>query len=99
MHTLRNEHRAEKWEYEDVSDDESMMGMNNYIAMNVGPGTAASPRQGLPLHAVPLTPQPVNTSILVPSAPKNYDFTNEDTWKNIQAPMQNTILDTLLEMF
>src|SRR5882724_5591917 len=102
MRTMRNERRAEKREYdENVSGDKSIMGMDDYLAMTTVPGMTASPGQGLPLRAVmPPHPSPtINTTMPVPSNPKKIAFTDEDTCKNVQAPMQNTIPNALLEMF
>jgi len=100
MYTIRNEHRAEKWEYdENVSSDESIMGMDDYLAMTMEPGIAASLGQGISLHAVTPLPPDVDPMMSVPLTPNKYAFTDKDTRKNVQAPMQNTIPDALLEIF
>jgi len=75
--------------------------MDDYLAMTTVHGMTASPGQGLPLRAV-TPPPPPQTSILQRQSlriPKKFAFTDEDACKNVQAPMQNTIPDVLLEMF
>jgi len=58
-------------------------------------------RPCLDLWDSPLTPVvlPVDTSKSLLVTPCKYAFTDEDASKNVQAPMQNTIPDALLEMF
>ena len=69
-HTIRNEQRDEKWEHEEnVSDDKTIMGIEDYIAMTVAPGRAASPSQGLPPKVVSPIPQLINLMTMVPSTP------------------------------
>ena len=96
--TIRNEQRTEKQDHEgNVSDDKTIMGMEDYIAMTVPPGRVVSPGQDLPLQVV--TPITQHLMTTLPSIPHKYIFMDEDAQKNDQVPMQNTILDALLEMF
>jgi len=43
--------------------------------------------------------QLVDLTTMVPLTPRKYAFMDEDAGKNVQAPMQNTIPNALLEMF
>jgi len=98
--SVRNEQRAEKRQYEEiVSDDKTIMGMDDYLAMTVAPGRTASPGQGIPPQVVTPVPQLVDLTTAVPLTPRKYAFTDEDAAKNVQAPMQNTIPDALLDIF
>src|SRR5882724_10525474 len=98
--SVRNEQRAEKRQYEEiVSDDETIMGMDDYLAMTVAPRRTASPGQDIPPQVVTPVLQLVDLMTAVPLTPRKYAFTDEDAAKNVQAPMQNTVPDALLEMF
>ena len=82
--TIRNEKRAEKWRFEEnVSVDETIMDMEDYMAMAEGSRRTTGLRQDLPSLVVMTVPP---TTTWVPLTPQKYVFTDEDACKNVQAP-------------
>ena len=96
MQTIRNSKRAERHIHNgDVSNDEVIMCNEDYNHWVDPSSLHPSPR------APAATPEgsPVNLPKSIPVTPCKYTFTDKDASKNLQAPMQNMIPNTLLEMF
>ena len=96
MRTIRNLKQTERRIHKgDVSDDEVIMCNEDYNHRVDPYSLCPSPRA----PAATLDVSPVNLLKSIPATPCKYAFTGKDASKNLQAPMQNTIPDALLEMF